>query len=106
MGPIADLRHSFGDAAALQELIRNVGFHDVESRVMSLTMRFEDGAPLLRMNTMALVGMSAAGKAMDDRERKQVVETIVSESRPVLEPYADGSGIAFELSANLATARG
>ena len=43
---------------------------------------------------------------MDDQKRKQVVETIVSESRPVLESYADGSGIAFELSANLATARG
>lgn len=106
LGPIADLRHSFGDAAALQELLRNAGFHDVGSRVMSRTMRFEDGAPLLRMNTMALAGMSAAGKAMDDQERKQIVEKIVGESGPVLEPYADGSGITFELSANLATARG
>jgi hypothetical protein len=68
-------------------------------------IRFEDGAPLIRMNTMALVGMSASGRAMDDQERKQVVENIVSESKPVMELYADGSGIAFELSANLATAR-
>jgi ubiquinone/menaquinone biosynthesis C-methylase UbiE len=105
LGPIADLRHSFGDAATLQELLRNAGFHDVGSRVMSHMIRFEDGAPLLRMNTMALVGMSASGRAMDDQERKQVVENIVSESKPVMELYADGSGIAFELSANLATAR-
>jgi ubiquinone/menaquinone biosynthesis C-methylase UbiE len=106
LGPIADLRHSFGDAASLQELLRGAGFHDVRSRVMSRTIRFEDGAPLLRMNTMALVGMSAAGKAMDDQQRKHVVENIISESGPVLELYANGSGIAFELRTNLATARG
>jgi hypothetical protein len=55
---------------------------------------------------MALVGMSAAGKAMDDQERKRVADTITGESAPVLSSYSDGSGLAFELTTNLATARG
>lgn len=105
LGPVADLRHSFGNAASLEELLRFAGFHDVRSRVMSRTMNFEDGAPLLRLNTMALVGMSARGKAMGDQERKRIVEDIVSESGPVLQSFAEGSGIAFELSTNFATAR-
>ena len=106
LGPIADLRHSFGNAAQLEVLLRDVGFHDVRSRTISRITRFEDGAPLLRLNTMALVGMSAAGKAMTDQERKRVVEDIVSESAPVLQSHSDGPGIAFELSTNLATAKG
>ena len=49
--------------------------------------------------------MSTAGKAMDSQERERVVETIMNESAYVLRPYADGSGVAFELGTNLATAR-
>ncbi|BCH35237.1 ubiquinone/menaquinone biosynthesis methyltransferase [Mesorhizobium sp. L-8-10] len=106
LGAIADRRHSFGDAAPLEALLRDAGFHDVRSRTISRTIRFDDGAPLLRLNTMALVGMSAAGNEMSDRERKRVVEKIVGESTPVLRSYADGSGLAFELRSNVATARG
>lgn len=65
-----------------------------------------DGAPFLRLNTIALVGMSAAGKAMGDEERKRVVEEIVGESAPTLQQYSDGPGLAFELSTNVATAKG
>ena len=106
LGPVVDLRHSFGNAALIEALLRDAGFHDVRSRTISRRIRFEDGAPLLRLNAMALVGMSAAGKAMADHERMRVVEDIVSGSAPVLQSYADGSGVAFELSSNLVTANG
>ncbi|WP_217573407.1 class I SAM-dependent methyltransferase [Mesorhizobium sp. GbtcB19] len=106
LGPIADLRHSLGNAAPLEALLRDAGFHEVRSRTISRTIRFEDGAPLLRLNTMALVGMSAAGKAMADQERQRVVEDIVSGSAPVLQSHADGSGVVFEVSSNLVTAKG
>ncbi|TCU14688.1 class I SAM-dependent methyltransferase [Rhizobium sullae] len=106
LGAIADLRHSFGDAAPLEALLQDAGFHDVRSRAITRTIHFQEGAPLLRLNTMALVGMSSVGKEMDDQERKRVVEEIVGESSPVLQPYTDGSGLAFELSTNLATAKG
>ena len=54
---------------------------------------------------MALVGMSTAGKAMDNQERERVVEAIMNDSASALRPYADGSGVAFELGTNLATPR-
>lgn len=106
LGAIADQRYSFGDAAALEALLRDAGLHEVRSKTLSRTIRFQDGEPLLRLNTMALVGMSAVGREMGDQERNSVVEAIVSESAPVLHPYADGSGLAFEVSTNLATAEG
>jgi ubiquinone/menaquinone biosynthesis C-methylase UbiE len=106
LGAIVDQRHSFGDAASLEALLRSAGFDDVRSRTVSRTIRFEPDSSFLRLNTMALVGMSAAGKTMSDEERRRVVEMIVGESAPVLQRYTDTSAIAFELSTNLATANG
>jgi hypothetical protein len=54
---------------------------------------------------MALVGMSSAGKAMDETERKRAADAIVSESETVRGRYTDGSELAFELSTNLAIAK-
>jgi ubiquinone/menaquinone biosynthesis C-methylase UbiE len=106
LGGIADQRHSFGEAATLEALLRGAGFHEVGVSTISRTMRFPDGMVFLRMNAMALVGMSATGKTMDDQGRQRMTETIVSDSLPVLSAYSDGSGLAFALSTNLATAKG
>lgn len=91
---------------ALVTILRDAGFHEVRTRIVSFTIRFEDGASFMRLNSMALVGMSASAKAMHDEERKRVLEAITRESEPVLQSYSDGSGLALELSTNLATARG
>jgi hypothetical protein len=48
--------------------------------------------------------MSAGGKAMSDADRNRVLETIVSDSAPVLQRYSAGSELAFEVSTNLLTA--
>jgi ubiquinone/menaquinone biosynthesis C-methylase UbiE len=106
LGPIVDQRYGFGDAGALELLLRNAGFHDVRSRTVSRIIRFQDGAPFLRLNAMAFVGMGTASKGMDEQERKQVLDAIVSESEPVLQRYTDASGLSFGLSTNLATATG
>jgi hypothetical protein len=106
LGAIADQRHSFGDAVPLESVLRDAGLHEVRSWTISRIMHFEANTWLLRGNAMALVGMSAAGKTMNEQERKRVVEVIVSESEGVRKRYTDGSEIAFELSTNLATARG
>jgi ubiquinone/menaquinone biosynthesis C-methylase UbiE len=105
LGPVADARHSFGDAEPLEALLRQAGFHDVRSGTLSRTMRFGD-TRFPRMNAMALVGMSAAGKSMDGKQRQSVVEAIVNDSASVVQRYTDGSGIAFAISTNLATATG
>jgi hypothetical protein len=43
---------------------------------------------------------------MGDQERNQVVEAIVADSAAVLQSYTDSSGVSFDLSANLAIAKG
>ena len=50
------------------------------------------------MKRLIVIGNGMAGA--------RVVEEIVSESARALQQYSDGSGLAFELSTNLATARG
>jgi SAM-dependent methyltransferase len=106
VGAIADQRYSYGDAAPLEVLLRDAGLRNVRVKTVSRNIRFDDGEPFLQLNAMALVGMSAAGKAMDKEEQRRVVSEIVSESASVLRSYDDGSGLAFDLSTNLATANG
>ncbi|HET7714822.1 MAG TPA: methyltransferase domain-containing protein [Bauldia sp.] len=105
LGPITDLRHSFGSDAPLRALLEAAGLKDVVISTVSKTIRFDDGVALLRLNTMALVGMSAAGKALSEDDRKRVIETIAKESAPILQRYTDGAKTAFDLSTNLATGR-
>jgi ubiquinone/menaquinone biosynthesis C-methylase UbiE len=106
LGEIVDQRHSFGDTAALEKLLRDAGFLEVRSRIISRIIRFNSDTWLLRGNAMALVGMSAGGKTLDEAEKHRVVDSIVTESECVRERYSDGPELAFELSTNLATARG
>ena len=54
---------------------------------------------------MALVGMTRNAKTMSDDERERMVASIAADSGEVLKRYTDGSGLAFEMSTNLATAR-
>lgn len=106
LGPVEDQRHGFGDAGLLQLRLAEAGFRDVSVRVITRIIRFPASTPYARLNAMALVGMSAAGKTMDERERRRIVDAIATDSESVRERYSDGSAIAFELSTNLAIARG
>jgi ubiquinone/menaquinone biosynthesis C-methylase UbiE len=105
LGPIHDARHGFGDSAALESLLANAGFQDVSVENLSRTVRFSDGALFIRLNTMALTGMSQAAKEMSDVERAGAVDAIVQQSLTVLSDFSDGSGLAYELKSNVATAR-
>jgi ubiquinone/menaquinone biosynthesis C-methylase UbiE len=104
-GAIVDRRHGFGDAAALEAVLREVGFRDVQSTKLTRTIRFSDGAVFVRLNAMALVGMTQNAKTMSDDERERMVASIAADSGGVLKRYTDASGLAFEVSTNLATAR-
>jgi ubiquinone/menaquinone biosynthesis C-methylase UbiE len=106
VGPVADARHGFGDDRALSALLVDAGFEDVRVEVASLPIRFADGAVFVRLNAMALVGMSARSKEMGEEERARTVAAIVQESEEVLRPHADGGGLTYELRSNVATARG
>lgn len=105
LGPIVDQRFGYGDPSALEALLREAGFRDVRSRKVSRTIRFDDGEPFVRMNSMALVGMSAAGKTMSDAERQGLLQAIAEDTAPVLRAHTQGCFV-FEINSNLATARG
>lgn len=103
LGAIHDQRHGFGDEVELESLLYAAGFASVRVEPMTLPLRFSDGAAFVRMNAMALVGMSGAVLAEADRER--VLEAIVKQSIEAAAPFADGDGLAFDTRANVAVAR-
>jgi len=106
VGAIIDQRHGFAEAEPLAALLTEAGFRDVAVQTVADTTRFDDGPLFARLNTMALMGMSPAAKAMSEEDRAQVAARIVEDCvQQVLPRYADGTGIAFANSANLATAR-
>lgn len=55
LGPIADRRHSMGEAGLLEDVLREIGFHDVRSKRLSRTIRFDDSSVFVRLNAMALL---------------------------------------------------
>lgn len=103
LGAISDDRYGFGDAKELEKLLAGAGFRSVEIEVVSRTIRSD--VILLRLNTMALVGMSKAAAEMSEAERGGVVDQIVNESEDAIARYRDGDALTFELSSNMATAR-
>lgn len=103
VGSILDQRYAYGDAQALQRLLTDGGFRDVRVDEVSLVSRFPDGAEFVRMNAMALVGMSKA--QLQEQERDRVLETIVVESMDAMKPYLEGATLVCEFCSNIAAAR-
>jgi ubiquinone/menaquinone biosynthesis C-methylase UbiE len=106
VGAIVDRRHGFGEADAVEALLRDAGFRDVRSKTVSRTIRFDDGGVFVHLNAMALVGMSAKSKDLSDGERAQAVAAIVRDSAHVIRRRTDAQGFAYEIGANATTARG
>lgn len=105
VGPIADRRHALGDAGELEALLRAAGFEEVRVTRVSRQVRYADPWPFVRMNAMALVGMSAPGPALGEAERGAAVEAVVRDSAGLVSGHSDAEGLAYELATNLATAR-
>lgn len=106
VGPIIDRRHSFGEPGPLEALLADAGFREVRSKTVTRAIRFSDGMVFVRLNAIALVGMSAGGKGMSEGDRARAAADIARESTEVLHRYTDGSGsLVFELSTNLTLAK-
>jgi SAM-dependent methyltransferase len=105
VGAIDDRRHSLGEPAPVEALLRDVGFRHIRSRTQTRTIRFSDGAVFVRLNAMALVGMSAAAKDLVDAEREHLIDAIVRESAPIVTAHTDAMGFAYELGTNVTTAQ-
>jgi SAM-dependent methyltransferase len=105
LGPIVDLRYNFAETA-LEGFVRDAAFKNVGIKIISRRVHFDDGEPFVRLNSMAFVGLSAAGKGMDEQQRRQAVDAIVHDSADVLKSHSKGSAVDFDLRTNVATARG
>jgi ubiquinone/menaquinone biosynthesis C-methylase UbiE len=103
VGPIRDQRYAFGNAGALAELLTSAGFRDVHVDEASLVSRFIDGAEFVRMNAMALIGMSGAQLEGDERDR--LLDVVAAESMPAMQPFSEGATIVCEMHSNIAVAR-
>jgi len=104
LGPVVDQRHAFGNPAALSALLAEAGFQRVAVEAVTRTIRINDAAAFAHMNTMAIVGMSPAAKAMPEEQRAEVSATIANQSLDTWQPFVDGSDLVFELGTNIATA--
>jgi ubiquinone/menaquinone biosynthesis C-methylase UbiE len=106
LGSYVDSRHSFGDADALNRLLTDGGFSDVRIETVTRAVRLDSGAAIFgRLNAMAVVGMSPAGKRMADEERARVTDAITRDSVKTLQRYMDGTDLVFSLGTNVAIAR-
>ncbi|TPW16323.1 MAG: hypothetical protein FD129_745 [bacterium] len=106
LGPITDHRYGFGDATALQSLVATAGFREVRVDPVIRTIRFDDGSNFVRLNAMALVGMSPAAKSLAEEERARVLDTIIQESAGAVSNYRDGESLEFDAGSNVATGKG
>jgi ubiquinone/menaquinone biosynthesis C-methylase UbiE len=104
VGAIADRRHSLGDTSALESALRAAGFKDFRASSHSRTIRFEDGLAFLRLNAMALVGMSDA-RTESEEERQKRVAVIVRDSAERLGERMKNGALAYELGTNVVLAR-
>ena len=103
VGAIADRRHSLGDPSAIEAALREVGFHDIRARRCVRTIKFRDGSAFLRLNAMALVGMSDF-RTRSDEERQKMVTVIVRDSEERLGNHMKAGELAYELGTNVVLA--
>jgi SAM-dependent methyltransferase len=104
LGPMIDVRHSFGDGAALARLLAEEGFTDVHVETVSGVVRGIDAPTYGRLNAMAMVGMSPNAKTFSENERAQITDRIAADSLEVTAKYTSNGVLQFTLSTNLATA--
>jgi len=106
LGTFVDQRHSFGDPDAIRPLLAEAGFGMIRVETVTHTIRMSDGAAIFaRLNTMAIVAMSAAAKIMTDEQRAQAVAAITNDSVVAMQRYLDGNDLVWDLGTNIATAR-
>lgn len=104
VGSITDRRHSFSDPGALETLMRDAGFLNVRNHVIEKSVRFDDATMFVRMNAMALVGMSSVAQTLTEQERNDHLNRILDESLKAVGPYMEGNAIVYPIATNVAIA--
>lgn len=104
VGPTADVRHSFGDAGMLTQVLVDAGFKDVNTDTVTREVQFADGSLFARLNAMALIGMSDRGKAMSEAERGELAGQIAVESHDLIARDTQEGMFVLPLASILAVA--
>jgi ubiquinone/menaquinone biosynthesis C-methylase UbiE len=104
VGRIVDSRHSFGDPDALGALLVDSGFSDVRVETVTHDAQFADGALFVRLNAMAVIGMSDKGKALSEAERAELAGRIAAGSQDLVAKATSNGMFVLPLSTNIATA--
>jgi ubiquinone/menaquinone biosynthesis C-methylase UbiE len=105
VGTIVDSRHSFGSGDALEALLIDAGFRDVRVDRASHDVQFSDGMLFARLNAMAAIGMTAAGKALNDAERSELAGRIAADSQAVISGLTRNGAFVLPLATTIAIAR-
>lgn len=100
LGPVRDARYSLA-AAELAQHLERAGLRDVRLETLRKQMR-PDAATFLRLNAMAIVGMS--GKPLGEEERERIVEAIAEDGARAAAPWTRDGQLVFELATHVATA--
>jgi ubiquinone/menaquinone biosynthesis C-methylase UbiE len=106
VGPINDQRHSLGAVAALTALLADGGFRTIHVETIVRRVRMSGTHEVFaRLNAMAIVGMSAAGKTMNDEQRSEAITAVTADSIEALQPYLEDNDLVFDIGSNIAVAR-
>jgi ubiquinone/menaquinone biosynthesis C-methylase UbiE len=104
VGKIFDVRHSFGNADALESLLTDAPFKDVRVETVTHDVRFADGSLYARLNAMAVIGMSDKGKAMSEAERVELAGRIAADTEEAIARLTKNGEWIFPLTTNIAIA--
>ena len=92
-------------SAALAALLGENGFHDVTIETVSHDVSVPDGPLFVRMNAMAVVGMSPRGKPLDEAGRAPLAGDIATACLDVIRRYTKDRMLTFALTTSVTTAR-
>jgi ubiquinone/menaquinone biosynthesis C-methylase UbiE len=98
-----DLPYSLGNAAELRGAIEAAGFVDVAVETVEFQARYPDASTFVKMTVMAFGAVMPRFATMTDGDRAAFVGAIESETADVVARHRDGTGIAFNVRANVAT---
>lgn len=104
LGQVPDQRFAFGDVNALKSILTNAGFQNVRGEVVSQRTVIPEGIVFVRMNTMALIGMSPAASERTEEERMRLVDIITRASLDSTARYLRDGAIECDMSTTLVTA--
>lgn len=105
LGPYVDARHSFGDPNRIRPLLTSAGFTNIQLETVTRTIRFDGGAEIFpRLNAMAIVGMNAAVKAMNEEQQAQISKTIAAESADAVRAYVQGNELVVDMASTIGVA--